>query len=110
MSSEHGSAAGLKLVEECSGIGRLLWKDQVFAGVRYDINRNQGMASSGLPVPGVHRIDGKLDLGGLASANDLVGRDVMLEFADGRSVRITVANQDGRVLTEGHGPSRCTCC
>ena len=110
MSSSQLGSDGLKLVEENSGTGRLIWNDRVFAGVNYAINRYQGMMPSGLPVPGVHRIEGRLDLGAIEDARELVGRDLTLEYEDGRPVRITVADEDGRVLTEGHGPSRCLCC
>lgn len=110
MSSVHQTSGGLKLVEENAGIGRLLFGEQVFANVPYAINRYQGMAASGLPVPGLHRIEGRLDLSGLTRPGELVGRDLMLEYEDGRSIRITVADDEGRVLTEGHGPSRCMCC
>jgi hypothetical protein len=110
MSAESVSTDRMKLVEQCSGIGQLAYEDRVFPGVEYAIRRYQGMALSGLPVPGVHRIDGKLDMASLPSSLQLVGRNVTLRLEDGRSLRISLADESGRVLMEGHGPSRCSCC
>ncbi len=104
------TAAGMKLVEEYRGTGELVLGERVFAGIAYRISRFQAMAASGLPVPGLHRVDGRVDLGSVPEPRDLVDRDVTLRLEDGRSLRITIAAQDGRVLTEGHGPSRCQCC
>jgi hypothetical protein len=33
-----------------------------------------------------------------------------LRLQDGRALGITIADTTGRVLAEGHGPSRCLCC
>jgi hypothetical protein len=100
----------MKLVEEIDGIGDLVASDRTVAGVRYRIQRFQGLARSGLPVPGVHRIEGHVDLAAVTDRGRLVHRDLTLKLEDGRSVRIALADTDGRVLTEGHGPSRCSCC
>jgi hypothetical protein len=110
MQIEQDVNAGLKLVEELTGIGKLSYGEREFPGVRYDIRRYQGMARSGLPVPGVHRIDGSIDLAPVERGSDLVGRDLTLVLENGRTMRITLADRNGRVLTEGHGPSRCSCC
>ena len=32
------------------------------------------------------------------------------DIVDGRKLRITLVDADGRILAEGHGPSRCLCC
>jgi hypothetical protein len=100
----------LKLVEECAGVGRVGWRDQQFAPVVYRIRRFQGMTSSGLPVPGVHRIEGEIGTGAIPDPARLVASDLTLELEDGRALRIALADADGRVLGEGHGPSRCSCC
>jgi hypothetical protein len=100
----------LKLVEECAGVGRLGWRDQRFAAVPYIIRRFQGMTPSGLPVPGIHRIEGEIGLAAIPDPGRLVASDVTLELEDGRSLRVALADADGRVLAEGHGPSRCSCC
>ena len=101
----------MKLVEEYAGVGSLRIRDRNLGAVPYRISRFQGMAISGLPIPGLHRIEGMLTLASLAEAGNLVGADVTLELEDGRSLALTVADDSGRVLAEGHGPSRgCGCC
>lgn len=110
MSSTQAVADGLKLVEECSGVGEVAWKEQVFPGVGYRVSRFQGMTHSGLPIPGLHRIEGRLALDALPRRADMVDSDLVLTLEDGRTMRLTLAAADGRVLTEGHGPSRCSCC
>lgn len=101
--------AVLKLVEECSGEGELTI-GAASRRVRYRIRRYQGMLEeSGMPVPGVHRIEGSVDFDGDASAR--VGADATLTLDDGRTVRVTVADATGRLLAEGHGPrGGCACC
>jgi hypothetical protein len=103
-------ADGMRLVEECSGVGELQWRGENFAGVAYAISRFQGFARSGMPVPGLHRVEGRLELGGVADRDRLVGENLTLRLADGRALGVTLAAPDGRVLSEGHGPSRCQCC
>ena len=100
----------MKLVEEYAGVGSLRCGDRMLAAVPYRISRYQGMAVSGLPIPGLHRIEGTLALKGVPAA-ELVGADVTLELEDGRSLALTVADDTGRVLAVGHGPGRgCGCC
>jgi len=110
----HSNAAQesrLKLVEEYAGVGSLRCGDRTLAAIPYRISRFQGMALSGLPIPGLHRIEGTLALANVPAAADLVGADVTLELEDGRSLALTVADDSGRVLAEGHGPRRgCGCC
>jgi hypothetical protein len=101
----------LKLVEEYSGVGSLRWRDKTLGTIPYRISRYQGMAISGLPIPGLHRIEGMLELASVPDAAALIGADVALELADGRTLALTVADEHGRVLAEGHGPRRgCGCC
>ena len=100
----------MKLVEEYAGVGSLRCGDRMLAAVPYRISRYQGMAVSGLPIPGLHRIEGTLALKDVPAA-ELVGADVTLELEDGRSLALTVADDTGRVLAVGHGPKRgCGCC
>jgi hypothetical protein len=41
----------------------------------------------------------------------LVGANITLDLEDGRSLALTLADADGRVLAEGHGPGHgCSCC
>jgi hypothetical protein len=99
----------MKVVEEYAGEGQLSWLGGS-CPVGYRLTRLQGMAANGLPVPGLFRIEGDLDFrAGLAPAA-AVNSPVVLKLDDGRSMRLTVTTADGRVLSEGHGPSRCLCC
>src|SRR5690606_18700617 len=47
----------LRLVEECVGVGEVTVRERVFSGVRYEVRRFQAMTASGMPVPGLHRIE-----------------------------------------------------
>ena len=99
----------MKLVEEYAGVGDLETKGESVPQVRYRIARYQGFVDhSGLPVPGVHRIEGSVDTA--ADLEPLIGRPLTLRLEDGRAIGITIADSSGRVLAEGHGPSRCLCC
>jgi hypothetical protein len=101
-----------KLVEECSGSGDLMQNGVVLRGVHYRINRYQGMLEgSGMPIPGLHRIEGSIDLEQGAEQPPRVGASLTLRLEDGRTLAVTLADQTGRILAEGHGPSRgCSCC
>jgi hypothetical protein len=101
----------MKLVEECRGTGSVSWHGQTFSPVPYRISRYQGMTPAGLPIPGLHRIEGQLALPAGAAAAGRVGHNMTLALEDGRSLALTLADADGRVLAEGHGPGRgCSCC
>lgn len=101
----------MKLVEECSGVGELIAPRGVFRPVRYHIHRFQGMAPSGLPVPGLHRIEGSIDLEAVEEPASLIGSSLTLKLDDGRTLALTLADEQGRVLAEGHGPRHgCACC
>ena len=99
----------MKAVEEYTGEGRLSWLGGS-CPVSYRLTRLQGMAANGMPVPGVFRIEGDVDLGGEPVPDAAVNSPVVLKLGDGRSMHLTVTSPDGRVLSEGHGPSRCLCC
>jgi len=101
----------LKLVEQYTGVGSLRFRDRTVGRIPYRISRFQGMAMSGLPIPGLHRIEGSLALSDVPEAAELVGANITLELEDGRSLALTVADASGRVLAEGHGPKHgCGCC
>jgi len=101
----------LKLVEEYAGVGSLRWQDREIGAIPYRISRFQGMALSGLPIPGLHRIEGRVTLTSVPDAAALVDASITLALEDGRSLALTVADEEGRVLAEGHGPRRgCSCC
>ena len=99
----------MKAVEEYSGEGQLSWLGGS-CPVGYRLTRFQGMAANGLPVPGLFRVEGDLDFGSGSAPAAAVNSPVMLQMGDGRSMRITLTTAEGRVLSEGHGPSRCMCC
>lgn len=110
MATEDSIEGAFKLVEECAGEGEVRYDDAAYPKVAYRIRRFQAMAASGLPVPGLHRIEGSIDVAALPEAKRLVNRNLMLHLEDGRSLPLTLVSAEGRVLAEGHGPSRCTCC
>jgi hypothetical protein len=101
----------MKLVEESAGLGQLEQNGQALRQVRYRISRFQGiMEGSGLPIPGLYRIEGLIDFDtGKYSAN-WIDAPLTLRLEDGRSLQITVVDSSGRVLSEGHGPMKCMCC
>ena len=99
----------MEIVEEYAGEGQLSWEGGS-CPVGYRLTRLQGFAANGMPVPGVFRIEGDLDLGGEPMPAAAVNSPVTLKLGDGRSMRLTVTTSEGRVLSEGHGPSRCLCC
>src|ERR1044071_10068344 len=74
--SERQLEWAMRLVEQYAGIGSLRWREGTLGPIPYRIARYQGMATSGLPVPGVHRIEGVVTLDGIAEAAALVGADV----------------------------------
>ena|SRR5688572_30611355 len=101
-----------KLVEECSGDGELMDRDVVLGQVHYALSRYQGMLEgSGMPVPGLHRLEGSIDFRVPSDCTHLLGASLTLRLEDGRTLSVTLADRTGRILTEGHGPSHgCSCC
>jgi hypothetical protein len=103
--------SSMKLVENYAGVGSLRWRNETFPRVPYRISRFQGMTSAGLPVPGFHRIEGTIEMDEVEQGARLVGDLFTLDLEDGRSLRLTLTNDAGRVLAEGHGPRHgCSCC
>ena len=101
----------MKLVEESSGLGDLLMNEVPLRQVRYRLSRFQGMTEgSGLPIPGVHRIEGSIDFNAATDPTDWIGIPLRLRLQDGRVLGVTLVDRDGRIVSEGHGPSRCLCC
>jgi hypothetical protein len=101
----------MKLVEERQGEGVLTVRGERVGPVSYAFNRYQAMTSGGLPVPGLHRIEGRLGLAELGASVALKqDMHVALEIEDGRSFQLTLLDDSGRVLAEGHGPGKCGCC
>lgn len=101
----------MKLVEACEGEGRLTVHGEAVGSVGYAIHRFQAMTPGGLPVPGLHRIEGRLAIETLPIPLELE-RDTQLslELEDGRRLVLKLVDESGRVLAEGHGPGQCGCC
>lgn len=110
MTGARSPSVPMRLVERYRGRGDAAWGERVYRGVAYRIDRFQGMSASGLPVPGLHRIDGSIDVAEIPEICELVDREFTMLLEDGRSLRLRLTAADGRVLAEGHGPSRCQCC
>ena len=104
--------ARFQLVEKCTGTGDLIQRGSVIGRVRYRLDRYQGMLEgSGMPIPGLHRVEGSIDAGEPGALPLRVGDSLTLRLDDNRIVALTLAGEDGRVLAEGHGPGRgCSCC
>jgi hypothetical protein len=101
----------MKLVEESAGLGELAQNGQGLRQVRYRISRFQGfMEGSGLPIPGLYRIEGSIDFDTGKDSPDWINAPLTLRLEDGRSLQINVVDNSGRVLSEGHGPMKCMCC
>ena len=101
----------MKLVEESAGLGNLEQNGQALRQVRYRISRFQGiMEGSGLPIPGLYRIEGSIDLNDGKDSQNWIDAPLTLRLEDGRSLQITIIDDSGRVLSEGHGPMKCMCC
>src|SRR5262245_23588091 len=101
----------MNLMEESSGVGELTLDGAMLFRVRYRISRFQGvMEGSGLPIPGLHRIEGFIDIDGKSDALEWIGTPLALKLEDGRMFGITIVNIEGRILSEGHGSSKCQCC
>jgi hypothetical protein len=101
----------MQLVEESSGIGELLLNGVSLCQAPYRLRRYQGMNdNSGLPIPGLHRIEGSIDFDANATRRDWIGIPLNLKLEDGRTLGIYLVDAEGRILSEGHGPSKCLCC
>jgi hypothetical protein len=101
----------MKLVEESSGIGELMMNGTMLCSVRYRFSRFQGlMEGSGLPIPGLHRIEGTVEFDPGTNTAEWIGAVLGLKLQDGKILGITLVDRDGRILSEGHGPTKCLCC
>ena len=96
-----------KLVEQTSGIGDLMREGRVIRKAAYCVDRYQGMMDSGLPIPGLHRLEGSVDL----ESVDLDGSKLTLRLESGQIVEVMAdGGHAGRIFSEGHGPGLCRCC
>lgn len=101
----------MRLVEERAGAGTLIQDGAELRAVSYSITRYQGFVEhSGLPIPGLHRIEGSLDFGASPIPAGWIGTSLGLRLEDGLVLAITIVDADGKVLSEGHGPTKCLCC
>jgi len=101
----------MKLVETGSGLGALMRNDIFLRQVRYEVQRYQGvMEGSGMPIPGLFRIEGSIDFDATRDSSDWINVPLTLKLEDGRALGIVLADSAGRVLSEGHGPLKCMCC
>ena len=101
----------MKLVEECAGTGELMRDGRVIREIGYQVRRYQGMTEgSGMPIPGLFRIEGSVDFDASRDSQEWINTNLGLKLEDGRVLGITVVDTGGRVLSEGHGPSKCLCC
>jgi len=101
----------VKLLEECVGNGELIQVGGSTREVVYRVLRFQGMTEgSGMPIPGLFRIEGSISLKSDESLENCIGQELRLRLDDGRVLAITVIDIEGKVLSEGHGPTKCLCC
>jgi hypothetical protein len=101
----------MKLVEQASGTGMLMQDGAELRAVSYSITRYQGFVEhSGLPIPGLHRIEGSLGFGASSFPTDWIHTPLALRLEDGRVLAITIIDAGGKVVSEGHGPTKCLCC
>ena len=110
MQTDDGDDDRFRKVETRAGVGTASCAGVTYDGVRYEITRFQGMTQSGLPVPGVHRLDGRVEFEAGVSVDALVGARVSLNLQDGSVMQLELLDSDGRVVAHGHGPGRCLCC
>ena len=112
MQSEDDSSLDdrYRRVEERKGVGTVTCAGKTYENVSYGIARFQGMTRAGLPVPGVHRLDGRIEFDAGVSLAALIGSHVSLHLDDGSVMKLELLDSDGRVIAHGHGPGRCLCC
>ena len=92
-------------------MGELCSNGQTLCRVQYHVRRYQGMIEgSGLPIPGLHRIEGAIHSDLQTTFLEWIGAPLSLRLDDGRALGITLADAAGRIFSEGHGPLRCQCC
>jgi len=100
----------MEIVKQASGVGDLFDHDSRIGTVRYTLSIYQHtLGPGGLPVPGLERLEGSIDVGGAISAEPLVGRTLALKLADGRVLAIVLADAEGRVTSCAPTAYGCGC-
>ena len=97
-------------VEECAGLGELSRSRESAYTVRYQFTRHQPTAANGLPIPGVQRLEGRVDFTPNEVPPELIGHRLTLRLDDGRVVGVTVTGPDGRIENEVSHHRGCSCC
>jgi len=93
-----------------SGTGRLLRNGETVCPVQYDVTVYQEtLGPGGLPVPGLQRIEGAIELRG-RDADALIGERLALALDDGRQIGIVLKTADGQIGSCGHRAFGCSCC
>lgn len=101
----------MRLVESSSGLGDLLQNGASLRRVQYSVRRYQGMMEeSGMPIPGLFRIEGSIDFDSSRDSAQWLNVPLTLRLEDGRCLGIVLIDDEGRILSEGHGPLKCMCC
>src|SRR5690242_13106584 len=101
----------MKLMEECAGVVELVQGDSTIRPIAYRVRRYQGISEcSGMPISGLFRIEGSVDLESGSDIKNWIGASLGLKLEDGRVLGIAIVDRTGRILSEGHGPSKCLCC
>lgn len=97
-----------KLIEDGTGIGEISRHGAATQRVSYRIRRFQGfLGEGGLPVPGLYRIEGRVECG--EGLRGTLGECVTLRLEDGRAMDVTLG-ADGSFESEGRHPRGCSCC
>src|SRR5215468_5571424 len=75
------SLAMMKLIEETTGVGELIQDGVLLRRTTYRVRRHQGvMEGSGLPVPGLHRIEGSIDFDSSSDPSAWIGVPLTLKL------------------------------
>ena len=103
----------MEIVKDVAGVGDLFHNESLLGQVRYALSIYQHtLGPGGLPVPGLERLEGSIDVGREINAQPLVGHELALKLADGRVLALVLADADGRVASCAPALQRrgCSCC
>jgi hypothetical protein len=97
-------------IEECTGVGELSRGQEQAHRVRYQFTRHQPTAANGMPIPGLQRVEGRVEFGPHPVPPELIGHRAALRLEDGRVIGVTVVDPDGRIANEVSHHRGCSCC